>query len=351
MTTHHSIKTLPSHLKYLQDLHLVEERHGDVRLYPHTEQLGEIYKAVQTEFNSGITARMGRIDDRADDTSKNDLYQMVFGFCAFGNALREDQLILFPFFTPTCVTKLSLVQHVEQSESGGIRHSFRFFAGKEFLPDIYLSGKKVAFASHVLDRFRERMLAGEGQCLSMFLNAIFRAPWVGVMQPNNSGEAMALMTEDGYFSVLPFEETDSEFFFKTFLTRNELKSLSVIEPFRRLYWHYGPQFNIPGWYEPLTAVVLKIILEKYHGKQINRLPELYEVAKFFRDRKNSWPRYARDVRKKRDLGKLSTGKCSFGLNCYGPTMMAFGEWDARRDEIEAWWKAQVEKQQATFPQP
>ncbi|MCG3147928.1 MAG: hypothetical protein PCFJNLEI_01369 [Verrucomicrobiae bacterium] len=274
---------------------------------------------------------------------------MVFAFCDVVNALRKDQLILFPFFTPTCVTKPSLVQHIEQSESGGIRHSFRFFAGTEFLPEISLSGKKVAFASHVLDRFRERMLAGEGRCLSVFLNAIFRAPLVGVMQPNNSGEAMALVTQEGYFSVLPFDETDSEFFFKTFLTKNELTSLSVIEPFRRLYWHYGTQFSVPGWYEALKKVVLNNLLKQYHDKQVNNsLPALYEVAKFVRDRKISWHRFAREMRKRRE--KLPTGKCSFGLNCYGPTMV-IGEWDSIIGEIEARYKAHVEKQQEKLPQP
>ncbi|MSU63592.1 MAG: hypothetical protein EXS31_14545 [Pedosphaera sp.] len=151
------MKHLPFQSSYRQDFQVVEERRGNVTLYPHTEQLPSLSRALDLEFYNALPARIARVDHRADGYRKLMLWNAARIFFVHINRDRADDVRLFLYLTPELVTKIAVIQHIKESTRQGLAHHFRFFNGTDFLPDIHLLGRRIVFAGHVLDRFSKRV--------------------------------------------------------------------------------------------------------------------------------------------------------------------------------------------------
>jgi len=64
------MKHLPFDSIYRSNCEVVEERHGHRRLYPHTEQLPVLLRALNLEFYGGLPGRIARVDRRGDGFHK-----------------------------------------------------------------------------------------------------------------------------------------------------------------------------------------------------------------------------------------------------------------------------------------
>ncbi len=159
---------------------VIEERQGKKSLFPHTEQLSKISWALQKEFRDGLPDRIARVDHRADDYNKLLLYTAAQSFCSVYHEARNDQIKLFALPDRNRVTRISIVQHIveQQEEKLGLVHRFKFYAGDDFFTDVYLNGKRIAFASHTLDRFSLRVTDQIGTDLINLLEAFFGFPAV-----------------------------------------------------------------------------------------------------------------------------------------------------------------------------
>lgn len=236
------MKHRPFQSIYRPEFEVVEQRLGNQRLYPHTDQLPLLLRALNLEFYGGLPGHIARTDKRADGFHKYLIRMAALLFCATFNRARADELRLFPLPDQDLVTKIAIVQQVSESHPLGRRHSFRFYGNEGFLPEIHLSGRRIAFADHVLQRFSLRVPNNVGEDLSNFLLVFYGTPFIsmGVGQ----GRAFILAYHN---SILAFtyRETDGEFFVTTCLTVREMNSLKVELPPRALNLHYGPAFVRP----------------------------------------------------------------------------------------------------------
>ncbi len=237
-----------SKLKYLHDdFVLVEEIAKDgSRLFPHTEQLPKILKAVEREFFEGIPSFYAKTDHRGDDRRKYMLALLSTRFCDCINSTREDGLVLFPVLRRDLVSRLSVIQRIEEPSADGVRHRFRSFVDGAFFPDVHMSGKRIALTSHFIQRFNERITNLAHTCFpSLFLMMYDNSGYV--MRVNGRECALVLdraAEADDEFSVaaLTFDEAPDQFVFTTVLTANEIRSLEPLEPARMLDTHYDRHF-------------------------------------------------------------------------------------------------------------
>jgi hypothetical protein len=224
------------------------------------------------------------------------------------------------------VAGLSVGQHIEKSEAGGIKHSFRFFADKEFLPSIFLSGKNITFASHVLDRFRERVTTGNSRNTGELLWLLFSDYANIVLRPNGHGEAVVTSHS---FLVFPYQESASEYFFTTCLTVNELRDLSPVEPPRRLYFHYGKIFTPPA--TPLTTMQAvrgqaEYFVDLWKNQETPKHQSSSATAEKMKGRPQIvkaklWNRLAKGVEREFAKEWPSNGKWEFTEGIYGPSIL------------------------------
>lgn len=63
-------KSFPFHSPYLPNFQVVEQREGNISLFPHTEQLPKLLRALNMEFHAGLPAQIARVDNRAKDYVK-----------------------------------------------------------------------------------------------------------------------------------------------------------------------------------------------------------------------------------------------------------------------------------------
>ena len=138
---------------YRDNFQVVEERRGKIRLYPHTEQLSVLLNALNSEFYSRLPPRIARVDHRADGFHKITLKHSAIMFCGFINGTRADELRLYALPDPDLVYRLTVVQQLSENARQGVSHRFRFYGGEDFFPEIHLSGKRLVFTDHVLQRF------------------------------------------------------------------------------------------------------------------------------------------------------------------------------------------------------
>src|ERR1051326_1698760 len=71
----------PFESKYLRDFEVVEECRNGLRLFPHTDQLPLLSKAIHREFEWGLTSRLANADHRADHWRKLQLRGAALAFC------------------------------------------------------------------------------------------------------------------------------------------------------------------------------------------------------------------------------------------------------------------------------
>jgi hypothetical protein len=309
----------------MRHLDLVEERQGSTRLFPHTKQLPCLYNAIKHEFLSGISSRLARTDHRADPYRKFMLSHVMEGFCMLFNNGRANGLVAFPYFTRQGVAQLTIVQEISQSGALGKIHRYRFFDGKQFLPSVHLSGKPVAFTTHVLDRFRQRAAKVAHVNFGELLRVMFTVPVLGLRA---NGHGMALAPE--FWSLaFPFLEHDTEILFTTCLTDNELRELTPLEPPRLLMFHYGQEYQVPRS-RKCTATGVREITASYVAQwrqcQIDTYNSMPARAEWFRGwsllaKSHYWHSYAKRLETGSHPDWDPNWKWDFLEGLYGPCML------------------------------
>ena len=237
------MKHKPFQSSYREEFEVIEQRLGHTTLYPHTDQLPHLHRALTYDFYSPLPDRIARVDKRADGFHKILLRQATLMFCGVLNDARTDELRLHPLPDADLVTRLAIVQQVTESTPLGRVHRFRFYGPDGFFPEIRLSGKRLAFADHVLQRFSERVPNPVGSDISKLLSAFYGNNLIGL--PVGSGRAFVMNYLD---SILAFtyKESDDEYFLTTCLTVNEMSSLRAESPVRAYNFHYGEAFTEPA---------------------------------------------------------------------------------------------------------
>ena len=238
-----SVRAWPFESKYLRDFAVVEERHNGLRLFPATDQLPLLSQAITREFEYGLTSRLAHTDGRADTWRKLQLRELALTFTTLVNAARPDHLHVQPYFTPDGVAQIAIVQHITESCPEGLAHRFRFFRGQDFLPDDYLSGKRVGFASHAIDRHAERAVCTSGHPLALFITYFFASAKLPVRLSENR-PALAMPVSGSMFAM-PYKETADEYFFLTTLAPEQISTLTTPDPLPPMHLHYGPTYQPP----------------------------------------------------------------------------------------------------------
>jgi hypothetical protein len=326
---------------YRPDFEVVEQRDGKVTLYPHTEQLPVLLRALNLEFYGALPPRIARVDHRGDGYHKIVLRTAALMFCGSINAARPDNLRLFRLTDHDLVARVSVVQQITEERRRGLCHRFRFYAGEDFFPEIYLSGKRVIFSDHVLQRFSTRVPNRVGADLSNFLLTFYGSPIISM--PTGPGRAFILPYLESILA-LTYKETESEFFVTTCLTINEMNSLEREMPPHAHNPHYGPAFSRPrirNWF-PLTWMI--DLYERWERKV--GLPSLTVQS-----RVDDWREMAcwiKDVLKQRDHGPGS--RVYFMDNIPGPCCLEVrpGEAEPRYDEVEIYKKISPEEDWETL---
>jgi hypothetical protein len=236
------MKHLPFESIYRSNYEVVEERQGHLRLYPHTQQLPVLLRALNLEFHGGLPGHIARVDRRGDGFHKLLLRMATISYCQLFNDARKDELRLFPLPDPDLVYRLAVVQQITEETRRGPAHRFRFYAGPDFSPEIRLSGKRLVFADHVLERFSTRVPNHVGADLSNLLHSFYARSVLAL--PVGPGYGL-IFNHAGSILAFPFKETDAEFFITTCLTTNEINTLRQEFPPRALNFHYGETFVRP----------------------------------------------------------------------------------------------------------
>ena len=108
---------------YLEKFEVVEQVKGNTSLYPHTEQLPALSRAIDLEFYGPLSNRIAHVDVRADEYHKGLLNLAAVLFCRYLNESRADELRLFPVPMPDLVTRIGIVQRVSQTTRRGTPNS------------------------------------------------------------------------------------------------------------------------------------------------------------------------------------------------------------------------------------
>ena len=238
----HPSKHEPFQSIYKTQIEVVEERHDAVRLYPHTEQLPVLLRALNLEFLGGLPGHIARVDKRADGYHKILRRMAALMFCSSMNGARQDRLRLFELTDMDLVARVSIVQQITVESKQGPLHWFRFYAGADFVPEILLSGKRLLFTEHVLERFSTRVPLPVGADLSNFLLLFYGSPHIQMQVGPGPAFVMDYL---GSILAFTFKETENEFIITTCLTIDEMNSLQPELPPRAFNLHYGTEFKVP----------------------------------------------------------------------------------------------------------
>lgn len=329
------MKHSPFQSHYRPDFEVVEQREGNRRLFPHTAQLPHISRAINFEFYRPLPPRIARVDHRADGFHKIVLESAATMFCGAVNGARSDGLHLYPLPDANLVARVAVVQQVTESAPLGSLHSFRFFSGTGFFPDVYLSGKRVLFTDHALQRFSTRVPENIGDDLFTFLMSFYGCPLIAL--PVGSGRAFVLSYLESVIA-LTFQETETEFIITTCLTINEMNSLRPELPPHVYNLHYGAAFTKPkirNWIPTQWMVNLYKI-----WKNKVPLPPPRVAGK-----KADWPRLANWVRGyEESLGFGPGSRLVFQDNLPGPKLLKINPKQVEPvfDELEAYKRAHPE---------
>jgi hypothetical protein len=321
---------------YRPDFEVVEERQGKVHYYPHTEQLPLLWRALDLEFKRALPGHVARVDKRGDGLHKCMLHQAALFFCSSFNKARTDGLCLFALVDAALVAHVTLVQQVTETHPLGRVHRFRFFAENDFVPEIHLSGKRLGFADHVLQRFSSRTSNKVGEDLANFLLTFYGCAFIAM--PVGQSRAFIL---PHFNSLLAFTytETDDEFFVTTCLTVKEISSLQLQLPPQTFNQHYGKAFTPPkvrNWLPSEEAVDL---FKKWQNKTpLGQPPE----TDYFKN----WKHLAMWIVESLKIEGHSPGsRLCFLDNIPGPSTIAIkpGQQERLFDELGAYKKAHPEE--------
>jgi hypothetical protein len=238
-----AMKHNPFQSIYREEFEVVEQRLGNATLYPHTDQLPLLHRALNLEFLGPLPGNIARVDKRGDGFHKIMLRHAALMYCSFLNDVRADGLRLYALPDADLVTRLTIVQQVTENTPLGRVHRFRFYGPDGFFPEVRLSGKRIAFADHVLQRFSQRVPNPVGADIANLLSSFYGNNLIGL--PVGPGRAFIMGYHD---SILGFtyKESADEYFLTTCLTVNEMSSLREEKPVRAYNFHYGEAFTEPA---------------------------------------------------------------------------------------------------------
>ncbi len=230
-----------SGLKYLPDYALVEQVFPEdgVRLFPHTEQLPVIYRAVHREFFEQLPDHLVKTDHRGTDARKYELYSAAFMFCELKNALREDGLAFIPYFRKDFVPRIAIVQHATRTTPKGKWHFFGLFDEK-LLPLLHLNGLPFALSTHVLDRYAERVCGKTRFSLPSFLHLIFTSNGLFMRVGDNALALMIDHREESFIALTVAPDIPQAHYFTTCLTAAQISRLEPDQHTIPVLFHFGP---------------------------------------------------------------------------------------------------------------
>jgi hypothetical protein len=142
------------------DFEVVEERHGNVRRYPHTAQLPLLQRALDLEFKNALPGHIARTDKRGDGFHKNLLKHAALAYCAFFNAARPDGLLVMSLPDRDLVTRVTVVQHITEERRRGPLHRFKFYGGADFFMEIRISRRRGKPGCGKVESFHRRVPDG-----------------------------------------------------------------------------------------------------------------------------------------------------------------------------------------------
>jgi hypothetical protein len=223
---------------------VVEQRQGAVSYFPHPDQLPILHRALNLDFRGGLPSGIAKVNARSDGFRKVLLRHAGQYFAYLVHGGRKDGLTLFQLHDRDLLARIAVVQQVTEHARLGACHRFRFYAGADFAPEIYLSGKEIIFAQHALERYNERVPHIPGEALSSFLLHFLSGQFVAA--PVNGGRAFLMPADnEGGFLAFPFKESGSEYFITTCLTMKEIHDLVLELPTQGFNFHYDRPFVAP----------------------------------------------------------------------------------------------------------
>jgi hypothetical protein len=288
---HTAMKHNPFQSIYREQFEVVEQRLGNVTLYPHTDQLPLLHRALNLEFLGPLPGYIARVDKRADGFHKILRRNATMMYCSVLNGARADELRLYSLPDADRVARLTIVQQVTESTPLGRVHRFRFYGPDGFFPEIRLSGKRIAFADHVLQRFSQRVPNPLGTDITNLLSSFYGNNLIGL--PVGPGRAFVMRHMD---SILAFtyKESADEYFLTTCLTVNEMSSLREERPVRAYNFHYGEAFTEPAdRSEPVKNMAAYIEIWRQRTP-LEAVTSLRPEAK--KDLRREWSRLAQNIR-------------------------------------------------------
>ncbi len=258
-----SPKHVPFASAFRPNFEVVEERHGKVSLFPHTEQLPLLYRALNLEFRNALPDYIARTDRRGDGFHKQMLRHAALLYCNLFNAARTDGLHLQALPDYDLVTRPAIVQQLTRETRRGALHRFKFYGGGDFFEEVRISGRQIAFTDHLLQRFTARVPNRVGEHLSWLLLVIFGSPIIAL--PVGPGLAFILPYNESILAF-PFELEDNEIVLTTCLTIHEMNSLERQLPPLAFNVHYGPTCAVPRIRHWLPAKWMFEAYEKWERK-------------------------------------------------------------------------------------
>jgi hypothetical protein len=321
----------PFESEYLNNFEVVEETIGNTTLYPGTKQLPKLLRALTNEFRTGLPAKIARVDHRATDFMKIQLRTAVNLFCLYRHRARNDRIRLFPVLDANLVARIAVVQQcVTRSDEGRI-HRFKFYAGGDFFREIFLNGRRVCFAGHVLERFSQRVPNHIGADLTEFLAMFFGSPVV-ILLIKDGASAVVGSRESAVFLPIRVDDEINEYFFPTCLTVNQVNDLEIVPPVPAYGFHFSQEYRLPiirNW-NPLDTA------SDYYHKWKNKTPLADPTESATVDRM-SWASVAHSIEDGlRNRGYDESAKIKFVDNIHGPNVLYIpgGQTEMRFSEIE-----------------
>lgn len=296
---------------HLSNFKVEEESWRNVRLFPKTNQLPALHKALEREFSAPLSQIVSRVNAYSDDFWKIVRKACAFGFCHYINSGRPDKLRLFCLLDPNKVARITIVQQMTRHEPRGAIHSFRFYGGSDFFPEIRMSGRKLLFTDHVLQRFQQRAQNVLVEELSAFLNVFFNSCVIGMKV--NRRDALMLASHKE-FLVFAYRKDPSEYVITTCLPKEMVHDLKAQLPAKVFTLHYG-EFKRPqvrNW-NPLADML------RYEAEWRDKKPP--EPVEFLYEK--DWPAKCNNfLPSLRAAGYNSDSKLYFVDNIPGPHTLA-----------------------------
>lgn len=313
--------------RYLPDVAVVEQRVGNTSLFPRTDQLPKLLRALKFEFSTGLPHRLSGLDHRAHDYKKMQLYQAVLMFCTYFNKARQDNIRLHPVVDRDKVARVSIVQHMVEHHKEGALHRFKFYAGEDLFTEIFVNGKRIVFSDHALMRFSQRAQNPLGSDMTNILVSFFGSPAVLMLC---NGDPAFVFTNGDTVIAFPVRVSDSEpeYFLATCLAAEQINNLEAIAPPIVYSMHFDQDDRVST---PRNWNVIECQAKLYHAwkcrpVQDTVVPEIPKMC---------WNEVAHAVIAPIQRGYGPGSRLFFRDNIHGPCMVGLrpGELEPHHDSL------------------